>query len=206
MCHKGISWDESLSPELRSRWESWLKDFSNLEKIQIPRCFTPSNFGMILRTELHQFSDARSKGYGQCSYIRLVGDTKLHCALVMGKARVAPTKVVTIPRLELTAAVISAALSSMLKEELALKVDKEYFWTDSQVVLGYINNEARRFHVFVANRVQRIRKTTDPRQWYYINTGENPADHALIGLTIEELINSNWLTGPRFLWEKEVVA
>ncbi|KAL0147688.1 hypothetical protein M9458_056997 [Cirrhinus mrigala] len=118
---------------------------------------------------------------------------KVHCALVMGKARVAPTKVVTIP-------------SSILKEELALKVDREYFWTDSQVVLGYISNEARRFHVFVANRVQRIRETTDPRQWYYINTGENPADYASRGLTIEELINSNWLTGPRFLWKKEIDA
>lgn len=75
----------------------------------------------------------------------------------MGKARVAPTKVVTIPRLELTAAVISVAVSSMLKEELELRVDEEYFWTDSQVVLGYVSNEARRFHVFVANRVQRIR-------------------------------------------------
>ncbi|KAL0154219.1 hypothetical protein M9458_050473 [Cirrhinus mrigala] len=206
MCRKGIGWDEPLPTELRPRSESWLNDFPNLRKIQIPRCFTPPNIGKILRTELHHFSDASSKGYGQCSYIRLVSESKVHCALVMGKARVAPTKVVTIPRLELTAAVMSAAVSSMLKEELALKVDREYFWTDSQVVLGYISNEARRFHVFVANRVQRIRETTDPRQWYYINTGENPADYASRGLTIEELINSNWLTGPRFLWKKEIDA
>ncbi|KAL0167162.1 hypothetical protein M9458_039006, partial [Cirrhinus mrigala] len=39
-----------------------------------------------------------------------------------------------------------------------------------------------------------------------ILTRENPADYASRGLTIEELINSNWLTGPRFLWEKEVDA
>ncbi|KAL0161123.1 hypothetical protein M9458_044848, partial [Cirrhinus mrigala] len=51
-----------------------------------------------------------------------------------------------------------------------------------------------------------IRETTDPRQWYYINTGENPADYASRDLTIEELINSNWLTGPRFLWKKEIDA
>lgn len=74
-------------------------------------------------------------------------------SLVMRKARVAPTKVVIIPRLELTAAVVSSAFSSMLKEELELKIDQEYFWTDSEVVLGYFNNEARRFYVFVANRV-----------------------------------------------------
>lgn len=52
MCHKGISWDEPLHIELRSRWEIWLKDLSNLEKIQIPIGLTSSNFGKILRTEL----------------------------------------------------------------------------------------------------------------------------------------------------------
>ena len=205
MCQKGFSWDDPLPSELRPRWESWLSDLPNLEKIYIPRCFRPQNFGKIMQVELHHFSDASSYGYGQCSYLRLVSENNIHCALIMGKARVAPTKVVTIPRLELTAPVISAAVSNMLKGELELSVDREYFWTDSQVVLGYINNEARRFHVFVANRVQRIRDTTDPSQWYYINTEENPADHASRGLTVEELINSNWLTGPQFLWEREVV-
>ncbi|XP_049336637.1 uncharacterized protein LOC125802479 [Astyanax mexicanus] len=162
--------------------------------------------GKVQRTELHHFSDASTHGYGQCSYIRVVGEDKVHCSLVMGKARVAPTKVVTIPRLELTAAVVSAAVSSMLKEELELKIDQEYFWTDSQVVLGYINNEARRFHIFVANRVQRIREMTDPAQWHYINTDQNPADHSSRGLKVAELISSDWLTGPKFLWEREIVA
>ena len=63
-------------------------------------------------------------------------------------------------------AVVSSAVSKMVEEELELRIDQEYFWTDSQVVLGYINNDARRFHVFVANRVQRIRDATDTTQWY----------------------------------------
>lgn len=112
-----------------------------------------------------------------------------------------PTNILTIPRLELTAATVSAAISSILIEELVLKKDQEFFWTDSQVVLGYIKNEARRFHVFVANRVQRIRDTTDLRQWFYIETGQNPADHASRGLKVADLIDSNWFTRPKFLWE-----
>lgn len=186
------------------QWESWLSDLENLQKLQIPRCFAPENLGTIRRTELHHFSDASSHGYGQCSYIRVVSEDRVHCSLVIGKARVAPTKVVTIPRLELTAAVVFSAISSMLKEELELKIDQEYFWTDSQVVLGYINNEARRFHVFVANRVQRIREATDPAQWHYIDTNQNPADHASRGLKVAELISSDWLTGPKFLWERDI--
>lgn len=178
MCQKGIAWDEPLPKDLEPQWKNWLDDLENLQKLHISRCFAPEALGKVQRVELHHFSDASSYGYGQCSYIRVVSEDKVHCSLIIGKARVAPTKVVTIPRLELTAAVVSAAVSSMLKEELELKVDQEYFWTDSKVVLGYIANEARRFHVFVANRVQRIRDTTDPAQWYYIDTDQNPADHA----------------------------
>lgn len=98
---------------------------------------------------------------------------KVHCALVIAKARVAPLKVVTIPRLELTAAVLSVKVSLFLKRELNLPIDREYFWTDSKVVLGYINNEARRFHVYVANRVQIIRDATEPHQWHYIESASN---------------------------------
>ena len=140
MCQRGTGWDEPLPIDLKLRWEAWMKDLENLEKVEISRCLIPDSFGEIQRTELHHFSDASSQGYGQCSYIRLVSKEQVHCSLVMGKARVAPTKIVTIPRLELTAAVTSAAVSNMLKEELELKIDEEYYWTDSQVVLGYINN------------------------------------------------------------------
>lgn len=93
----------------------------------------------------------------------------------------------------------------MLREELELKIDQEYFWTDLKVVLDYINNEAQGFHVFVANRVQRIRES-DSAQWYYVATDENPTDHASRGLKVAELISSAWLTGPKFLWEKEIVT
>lgn len=75
----------------------------------------------------------------------------VHCSLVMAKARVAPTKITTIPRLELTAAVVQT--SDFLRKELEIDNLHEYFWTDSKVVHGYINNNARRFHVFVANRI-----------------------------------------------------
>lgn len=71
----------------------------------------------------------------------------------MAKARVAPSQILSIPRLELSAAVTAARMSVMLKTELQMKIDEDFFWTDSQVVLTYIFNEAQRFHVFVANHV-----------------------------------------------------
>lgn len=95
---------------------------------------------------------------------------EVHCSLVMGKACVAPTKVTTIPRLELSAAVAAARMSVLLRNELEIDGLQEYFWTDSKVVLGYINNDAKRFHAFEANRIQRIKSTTDPDQWQYVKS------------------------------------
>lgn len=101
----------------------------------------------------------------------------------MGKARVATLKAITVPRLELTAAVVSIKVSRCLKQELDYQDVVELFWTDSQVVIGYINSEARRFHTFVANLVQEIHNSTKPDQWHYVATGTNPADAASRGLT-----------------------
>ncbi|KAI7807219.1 hypothetical protein IRJ41_024887 [Triplophysa rosa] len=205
MCNQGTGWDELLPERLKPRWESWQRDFTNLQKINIARCYLPTNFGEVVETELHYFSDASTSGYGQCSYLRVKNKKgEIHCSLVIGKARVSPTKVTTIPRLELTAAVVSVSISKMLKEELRIVDGKEYFWTDSKVVLGYINNDARRFHTFVANRVQKIRHCTNPQQWHYVPTDENPVDGASRGKTVNELLTSNWFTGPMFLWERKI--
>ena len=108
------------------------------------------------RAALHHFSDANFKGYSQCSYLRMIDTTgRIHCSFVMGKSRVTPLKKITVPRLELTAAVVSVRVSEQLRRELDVAIMKEVFWSDSKVVLGYIANEVKRFHVFVANRVPR---------------------------------------------------
>ena len=63
---------------------------------------------------------------------------KLRCSLVMGKARVAPLKYITIPRMELVAATLSVKISVMLRKEFQIPITREIFWTDSEAVLGYI--------------------------------------------------------------------
>ena len=118
----------------------------------------------------------------------------------------APTKVVIVPRLELIAAIVSAVARNFLREELDLKVDQEFFWTSSQVVLRYIKNDARRFPVFVANRVQKIRNSAGSGLWFYVETDPNPADHASRGLTVTELMKSSWFTGPKSLRDRELIT
>ena len=71
-------------------------------------------------------------------------------------------------------------------------------------MLSYINNDSRRFHTFVTNRVQKIRNSTNSQQWHYVPTDKNPADGASRGRTVNELLKSDWFSGPMFLWESEV--
>ena len=115
----------------------------------MPGCFETKTLNGKKTYELHSFADASRSGYGQCSYLRVKDeDENVHVLLVMGRSRVARTKITTIPRLELTAAVVSAKVAVMV-QELNYANMKQYFWTDSKVVLGCINNNAKRFHTFL---------------------------------------------------------
>ncbi|CAG2223321.1 unnamed protein product [Mytilus edulis] len=162
-CSDQIDWDEPPSEILIQRWQQWRNDIQNLAQLGIQRCVKPKDFGNITVCELHHFSDASTLGYGQCSYLRLIDENGLiHCTLLMGKARVTPRRLLTIPRLELSAAIVSIRISQLLKQELQYENITEWFWTDSNIVLGYIANDNRRFHIFVANRVQQIREHSSP--------------------------------------------
>ena len=206
LCRDKLDWDSPIPEDLKSKWEKWRTEVLDLEKIEVSRCYKPNDFGTVKAVELHHFSDASVGGYGQCSYVRLVNQQdKTHCSFVMGKARVTPLKQLTIPKLELAAAVLSARISDLLRSELTYNLTRDIFWTDSKVVLGYVKNESRRFHVYVANRVQQIRDLSRPDAWRYVKTDENPADEASRGKSPKQLIEeSQWLRGPAFLWRDGV--
>lgn len=70
MCREKTGWDEPLSDDLRSQWESWLLDRQNLAEVKIQRCYLPAGFGLVQRQELHHFSDASVTGYGECTFVR----------------------------------------------------------------------------------------------------------------------------------------
>ena len=96
----------------------------------------------------------------------------------MAKTQVLLTKFVSIPRLELTVAAIPIKVSTMLRElTIHLKI-KEYFWTDSEVVLGYVNTNAKRFKALMTNRVQLIQENSDVNQWMYDDLRSNLANEA----------------------------
>ena len=119
---------------------------SSIEELIDSHSVHPPEFEPV-RQEIHTFADASELGYGACSYIRSFDeDDTAYCSLMLGKTRVAPfRKLVTIPRLELQAALLAAKQCKSLKSELGLDC-QSYLWSDSRIVLGYINNESKRFH------------------------------------------------------------
>ena len=199
LCVIGADWDDSIPADSRKEWETWLKDIADLQKLSIKRCVKPT-FDYE-RIEMHHFCDASCTGYGVASYLRFLSKSgDVHVTLVFGKARVAPIKPLTIPRLELTAAVMAIKVSLILKKEFTYSDVQHYFWSDSKVVLGYIANESKRFHLFVANRVGFIHSNSDVEQWNYVPGSKNVADIASRGCSASFLKSSRWFEGPEFLW------
>lgn len=205
LCKQKYGWDEEISQADSTVWQEWLKELACLRTISVPRCFKPSGFGAVVNVQLHHFSDASEIGYGAVSYLRIVDDKgAAHCSFVLGKSRVTPLKVVSIPRLELAAAVVAVKLNCLIRNELEYPIHDTIYWTDSTVVLQYIRNESRRFHTFVANRVAMIHDESTPRQWRHVDTCANPADIASRGAKGSELHTLRlWLHGPKFLWKDE---
>ena len=201
LCKAKVGWDEEISTNMLSIWERWLADLPHLQRISVPRYFKSHQLGAVKSTQLHHFSDASTEDYGAVSYLRFVGvSDKIHCSLVMGKYRVTPTKPTTIPRLELTAATVAVKQNCQIREELDLQIDPTLFWADSTCVLQYINNEARRFKTFVANRIATIHNGSSPSQWRYISSELNPADYASRGLSsTNQRELDQWINGPSSL-------
>ena len=153
-CYAGLDWDDELPDPLKHRYKEWCAQLQDLSSITIQRCIKPPDFN-VSSVEFHHFADASSSGYGVCSYIRLVDHNgSVSVSLVFAKSRVTPIKPVTIPRLELTAAVLAVRCSVLLEREFKFECPvKHFFYSDSTVVLGYISNSTRRYQVLVANRV-----------------------------------------------------
>ncbi|XP_042886949.1 uncharacterized protein LOC122262840 [Penaeus japonicus] len=106
----------------------------------------------------------------------------------------------TIPRLELAGVV---RLDKLLQDELEMPLEESVYWTDSTIVLWYLQSNGKRFQTYVANRVAKILDHTTPTQWRHVPTSETPGDDASIGMTAEDLVcNERWSKGPAFLYQK----
>lgn len=137
LCRKGLGWDDTVPAATAMEWTKWMQELHLLENFKVSRCFKPANFGTVCSGQLHHFE----VGYGTVTYLLLHNiNTQLCNVFIMGKARVAPLKPITIPRLELIAAVVAAHVDRLWKKELHMPLIDSVFWTDRTSVLKYIKN------------------------------------------------------------------
>ncbi|XP_022824611.1 uncharacterized protein LOC111355114 [Spodoptera litura] len=197
---KGCSWDEPVSEEFQNIWSDFLNTLPLLNQFKIPRWVSCESVASL---QLHVFTDASERAYGACVYIRSESKGgKVHSHLLTAKSKVAPVKSMTIPRLELCAALLGSRLYVKARQSLTLQFDEIYFWCDSTIVLGWLSASPTQLKTFVRHRVSEIQETTAGRPWLYVPSFLNPADLASRGLRADKLLSSSlWWSGPQYLLE-----
>jgi hypothetical protein len=196
---ENLTWDESLPSNIFTEWRKFHSELKYLQELSTPRHVLINN---PTRLELHGFSDACLTSYGACIYIRSVKDEQVVVRLLCAKSKVSPLKKMTIPRLELQAALMLAKLVTNVRTALTIKIDTTILWCDSTIALCWIKSEPRILKTFVSNRVSQIQDLTENDLWRYISTKQNPADLVSRGISPRQLENlSVWWNGPSFLSE-----
>ncbi|XP_055632856.1 uncharacterized protein LOC129773285 [Toxorhynchites rutilus septentrionalis] len=201
----GCGWDEKIDGECYLTWIQWVKLLPSIAEIRIPRCyFEKAQSHRVQNLQLHIFTDAGEKAYGCVAYFRAVVNEKIVCALVMSRTKVAPLKQLSIPRLELQAAVLGARLAGTVQENHSFKAQKTFLWTDSQTVLSWIRSDQRRYTQFVGFRIGEILSRTKLADWRWTPTKLNEADKLTKWRRAAELDSgSSWFKGPSFLYKDE---
>ena len=168
---RNMEWDEPLTEGDQREWLDIAHDIEEAMSMSISRQYLPKGRVAKQPSELHIFADASPIAYGAIAFLCVNGNI----SFIMAKARVVPLKQLTLPKLELMAALTAARLSSFITDALKFCNCSVNLWTDSQIVLHWIKGEKRN-NAFVTHRITEIHSITDPNCWRYCPTLDNPAD------------------------------
>ncbi|XP_058816283.1 uncharacterized protein LOC131679560 [Topomyia yanbarensis] len=212
----GCPWDELLDENSARKWIKWIALLPKVQSMEIPRCYflglKPSDHQNL---ELHVFADASEEAYGSVAYFRIWVNGHPRVALVSAKSKVAPLQYMSIPRMELLAAVLAARLSVAVKANHSVKVKRLVIHIDSATVLSWIRSDHRKYKQFVAYRIGEILSLTSPIEWCWVASKNNIADVLTKwGKNGPPLItDGEWVRGPDILyqspeecWQKELPA
>ena len=142
-------------------------------------------------------------------YLRTItSDHKIHVAFVCGNTKILPKGICIKGQLSISRAELNAATDLARKVlEVETELDMPHrqptvFYSDSKDVLAWIKNNSTNEAPkrYIVNRINTIRKISDPDGWHYIPNKQNPADHGTRPISVEELRDSCWLSGPSFLF------
>ncbi|XP_075167569.1 uncharacterized protein LOC142239667 [Haematobia irritans] len=201
-----LHWDESVPQDIFEEFHHIRMQLSNLKQLKIAR-FVPFNS----TTNIHAFADASQKAYGACIYVVSQGANGVESSLICAKSKVAPMKEVTLPKLELCAALLCIKLLQSARKSFPKSPNQIYCWSDSSITLSWITGAPSKWPIFVANRVSQIQQLSEGVQWRHVPTDLNPADLLSRGCTLSTLLEREfWFKGPPFIcmemseWPKQI--
>lgn len=196
-----VQWDQEISEEHFELWKTWISTLPSVKKLEIPRWVGIKN--LEDRVEMHTFNDASEDAYAAVVYFKIFSVNGTQCSLITSKSRVAPLKALSVPRLELQAAVLGARLAQMVELNHTQKITKRCFWTDSQTVIQWIHSDTRRYTQFVSCRIGEILESSSSFEWQWIEAKNNVADLATKMRIPEISIQSPWFRGPDILTDSK---
>ncbi len=196
---RNLPWDASIPQDLQQQWSSIATDIAKSvsEHATVSRQFFSEPSQPQNNLELHVFADASTVAYGAVAFLRY----ESHTSFVMAKNRVAPLKTLTLPQLELMAALIGARLANFIQQSLEKRFQnlRVVMWTDSQIVLHWLSSQ-KPLKQFIHNRVKEINSLYPSTTWHYCPTSDNPADLLTRGVSADQLRSSSiWQHGPPWL-------
>lgn len=196
---EGLGWNDPVSSELEREFLLYRNQLESLSNYRIPRFYTSLN--NVKSRQLIGFCDASPKAYCAVIFIRVTDHSnRVTSSFVCAKTRVAPIKTITIPRLELQSAVLLAQLLTRIANNLNIDSSNIFAFSDSQIVLSWLNYNVNQLKQFISNRISKILNLTPMDRWFYVETKSNPADLATRGLNVDKFVsNSLWLNGPHWL-------
>lgn len=192
-----IGWDVSVPKSIAELWHNLTSHWEAINEIEIPRLA-----GLINKeSELHGFCDASIRAYGACIYLKTKNKEGRHIVrLICAKAKVAPLKAQSLPRLELCGAFLLTKLMKTVLQAIEETPGKIVYWTDAKIVLSWIKATDKRWKTFVANRIGQILETSSSDQWFHVKGTQNPADVISRGMSPKELRECElWWQGPQWL-------
>ncbi|XP_053691744.1 uncharacterized protein LOC128740235 [Sabethes cyaneus] len=198
-------WDEEVNDTIYADWKRWINLLPKITEVTVPRAYFGSCIPELCQPlQLHMFVDASTEAYASVVYIRFMVAGKPRCALVGAKAKVAPIKPLSVPRLELQAATVGTRFLQYIIDHHKLPFNQKYLWTDSSTVMHWIHSTQRKYPQYVGCRVGEILTHTNPGEWRWVPTKQNVADEATKwGQSPSFDPSSRWFRGPEFLWEPE---
>lgn len=194
-----LGWDEKLPAELCEKWSTFIDSLSSVSSLRVERHMLITQFCDI---QLVAFCDASTRGYAACVYVRSVnsnGDVKTR--LLASKTKVAPLKPLSIPRLELMAAVLLSKLILYIKQNLKNINVNVTALTDSSVTLAWIQTSPYKLKTFVSTRVAQVVEVVPPSNWFHVRSEHNAADICSRGAMPAQLVaeSTRWFHGPDWL-------